>query len=285
MNRGNAHAAPTLTTPSVLRRLLADHGIRLTKTLGQHFLADGNILTRIAETCAVAEGEPVVEVGAGLGTLTLALAPRANPLWAVERDPRLVPLLKAHVAPWPNVRVVESDFRSVQLKDLAPEVTVVGNLPYGITSDVLLKLIRERAVVRRAVLMVQREVGERLNSPPGPKNSRLGMHLNAYYRLSLARRIPATAFFPAPEVDSALMTLYRLPQPRIQAHPDTFETVLAALFATRRKTARNSLSALAARDRVAQVIEELQLPPSIRGEALTVEQVDALARTLLASDR
>ncbi len=284
MDRGKAHGVPALTSPSVLRGLLADFGIRPTKALGQHFLADANILARIAEACAVAQGEEVVEVGAGLGTLTLALAPRADPLWAVERDPRLVPLLKEHVASWPNVRVLEADFRSVRLPDLAPELTLVGNLPYGITSDVLLKTIRERRVVRRAVLMVQREVGERLISPPGSKASRLGAHLNAYFELRLVRRIPASAFFPPPEVDSALITLRRLPRARIQAPPESFEKVLAALFATRRKTARNSLTALADRERVTEAMEHLELPPSIRGEALTVEEVDALTRLLLSSD-
>lgn len=284
MHEDHTHASPVLTAPSVLRRLLDDHGIRLTKALGQHFLADGNILARIIEACDLSHGEPVVEVGAGLGTLTLALASRADPLWAVEKDPRLVPLLKDHVARWPNVRVLASDFRRVRLKDLGTELTVVGNLPYGITSDVLLTLIRERNVVKRGVLMVQRELGERLLSPPGPKISRLGVHLNAYFRLSLVRRIAATAFFPPPEVESVLITADRLPIPRIQAPPDAFETVLAALFATRRKTARNSLAALVCRERVAQILEQLGLPPSVRGEALSVEQVDALAKTLLKSD-
>ncbi len=273
-----------LTSPRTLRSVLSAHGIRLSKALGQHFLADANILARIVDACALHGDEKVVEVGAGVGTLTLALAPHARRLWAVEKDERLIPILQEHVRGSHSVEVVHGDFRRLQLASLGEELVTAGNLPYGITSEVLLKLIRERACVRRAVFMVQREVGERLVQGPGAQASRLGLHLRAYYELSVLRRVPRTVFYPPPEVDSVLLSLQRLSERRISSPPDVFEQVLKALYATRRKTAHNALARLVSRQRAAHALAALDLPPSVRGEALSLEEVDALARELFASE-
>lgn len=272
-----------LTSPNHLRRVLGDHGIRLSRSLGQHFLADANILHRIVEACALEEHEQVVEVGAGVGTLSLALAPLVDRLWAVEKDRRLVPLLREHVGGSDSVTVLHADFLQVELASLGSNLVVVGNLPYGITSETLLKLIRERRHVSRAVLMVQQEVGERLVQAPGARASRLGVHLSAYYQVKKLRRVPRTVFYPPPEVESLLIRLHPLPHSRIRSSPESFEKVLKALFGARRKTAYNALSSLAPREQVMQALSTLGLPPSVRGESLSVEQIDALADMLLRS--
>lgn len=275
---------PQLTSPRVISDLLSAHGIRLSKALGQHFLADANTLAKVVEACALQGREPVVEVGAGVGTLSVALAPHAGRLWAVEKDERLLPILRDHVRGCESVEVVHADFRRVALASFGRDLVIVGNLPYGITSEVLLKLIRERSLVCRSVLMVQREVGERLAQGPGARASRLGIHLSAYYNLEVLRRVPRTVFFPAPEVDSVLLSLHRLPRQRIQSRPEAFEQVLKALFATRRKTACNALAQLVPRRQAERALTALGHSPFVRGESLSVEEVDALARELFRSD-
>jgi len=271
---------PRLTSPSYLRQLLREHDIRLSRSLGQHFLADANILQRIVEACALQGHETVVEVGAGVGTLTTALASHVDTIWAVEKDRRLLPLLREHLHNELSVTILRTDFLALELGSLGNNLVVVGNLPYGITSEVLLKLIRERHCVSRAVLMVQQEVGERLVQRPGARTSRLGVHLSAYYQVDKVRRVPRTAFYPPPEVESLLISLHPLSHSRIRSSPEVFEEVLKALYGARRKTAHNALSSLAPRVQVMQALSSLGLPPSVRGESLTVEQVDALARIL-----
>jgi len=269
-----------LTSPTVLRDLLARHGIRLRSELGQHFLVDENILARILELTEAAGDETAVEVGAGAGTLTCALAPRVRKLLAVEVDRRLIPVLEETTAAHPNVRVIRGDFRELSLASFGKGILLVGNLPYGITSDVLLKLVREREAVERAVFMVQREVGEKLVCPPGPEASRLGVHLRAYFDVKVVRKVPRTVFFPPPEVDSALVRLSRLATPRITAREDWFEWTLAALFASRRKTLRNALAARAPVADVDRLLAEVGLDPRVRGETLTLDALDRLAEAV-----
>lgn len=269
-----------LTSPTVLRDVLARHGVRLRPELGQHFLVDENVLQRIVELAEPRAEETAVEVGAGAGTLTAALAPRVRELVAVEVDRRLLPVLAETTAPYPNVRVLPTDFREVALASLGKDLLVVGNLPYGITSDVLLKLLRERGAVDRGVLMVQREVGEKLVAPPGPGRSRLGVHLQAYFAVELVRKVPRTVFFPPPEVDSALVRIRRLPEPRIRAREEAFERALALVFSARRKTLRRALLAALPAGEVDAVLAGVGLDPQARGEALPLEALDRLALAL-----
>ncbi len=269
-----------LTSPTAVRDLLAQHGIRLRKDLGQHFLVDENVLHRVVEAIGPQPDDVVVEVGAGLGTLTVALAPHVARLYAVEVDPRLVPLLQAHVAPFPHVAVVAADFCALPLAEFGHGLVVVGNLPYGITSEVLLKLVRERVVVARAVFMVQAEVGEKLVAPPGPEASRLGVHLRAYYDVELVRKASRTVFFPPPEVDSVLVRLVRCPQPRITASEAAFERTLGLVFAQRRKTLRRALHNQLPEKDVEEILREAQIDGQTRGEALDLDALDRLAQVL-----
>ncbi len=269
--------AEKLTSPSVLRALLDRHGVRLRSKLGQHLLVDENVLRRIVELAEPRPDETAVEVGAGAGTLTVALAPHVRELLAVEVDRRLIPVLEETTAGYPNVRVVPGDFRELRLSSFRERILVVGNLPYGITSDVLLKLLREREAVDRAVVMVQREVGEKLRAPPGPEASRLGVHLRAYFEVELVRKVPRTVFFPPPEVDSALIRVRKLPQPRIAAPEEAFERMLALVFSGRRKTLRRVLLGQLPAAEVDRILAELGLDPQVRGEALPLEALDRLA--------
>ncbi|MCR4391934.1 MAG: 16S rRNA (adenine(1518)-N(6)/adenine(1519)-N(6))-dimethyltransferase RsmA [Candidatus Acetothermia bacterium] len=271
---------PKLTSPTAVRDLLSSRGIRLRSELGQHFLVDENILGKIVDLTEAQGDEAAVEVGAGVGTLTVALAPRVRTLAAVEVDPRLIPLLREQVASFPNVTVVCADFRALTLQDFGERLLVVGNLPYGITSAVLLKLVREREVMDRAVFMVQREVAEKLVAPPGPEVTRLGVHLRAYYEVEVLRKVPRTVFFPAPEVDSDLIRLRRLPTPRVTAPEEALEWTLAVLFSARRKTLRRALLGRLPAAEVDRLLAELGLDPQVRGEALPLGAMDRLAQAL-----
>lgn len=241
---------------------------------------DENILGKIVDLTEARGNEAAVEVGAGVGTLTVALAPRVRTLAAVEVDPRLIPLLREQVASFPNVTVVRADFRALALQEFGERLLVVGNLPYGITSEVLLKLIREREAVDRAVFMVQREVAEKLVAPPGPEVTRLGVHLRAYYAAEVLRKVPRTVFFPPPEVDSALIWLRQLPTPRVTAPEEALEWTLAVLFSARRKTLRRALLGRVPAAEVDRLLAELGLDPRIRGEALPLGAMDRLAQAL-----
>lgn len=266
-----------LSSPTVLRDLLSRHAVHLRSELGQHFLADENTLARIVEATEAREDETAVEVGAGAGTLTCAVAPRVRKLVAVEVDRRLIPVLEETTAPHPNVQIVCSDFRELSLGSLGRELLLVGNLPYGITSDVLVKVIREREAVGRAVFMVQAEVGEKLVAPPGPEASRLGVHLRAYFDVAVVRKVPRTVFFPPPEVDSALIRLRKLARPRITAPEDAFERTLALVFSSRRKTLRRALLGQLPAAEVDRILAEVGLDPRVRGESLSLETLDRLA--------
>jgi 16S rRNA (adenine1518-N6/adenine1519-N6)-dimethyltransferase len=269
-----------LTSPTVLRDVLTRHGVRLRSELGQHFLADGNTLARILELAEARGDEVAVEVGAGAGTLTCALAPHVRELIAVEVDRRLIPILAETTASHPNVRVLQGDFRKLALSSFGERLLLVGNLPYGITSDVLLKLIREREAVDRALLMVQAEVAEKIVAPPGPEASRLGVHLRAYFETELVRKVPRTVFFPPPEVNSALVRLRLLPRPRITAPEEAWERTLAIIFSGRRKTLRRALLGQLPAPEADRILTELGLDPRVRGEALPLEAVDRLSLAL-----
>lgn len=214
-----------LASPTVFRDVPAWYGVRLRQELGQRFLADANTLRRVVELAAPRGDETAVEAGA----LTVVLAPHVQELVAVEVDRRLIPVLEETSACLPNGRIVHRDFRDVSLPSLGKGFLLVGNLPYGITSDVLLKVLREGQTVDRALFMVQREVGEKLVAPSGPERSRLGVHLQAYFDLAVVRKVLRTVFFLPPKVVSALVRLQKLTQPRITVREDWFERTLAGV--------------------------------------------------------
>ncbi len=269
-----------LTSPSAIREILSRRGIRLKKELGQHFLADGNVLRKILAAIDPKGDEIAVEVGAGIGTLTCALAPRVRRLYAVEIDRRLVSILRDHCTGFSNVQVIPGDFLELPLESLDSGLLVAGNLPYAITSEVLLKLVREREQVSRAVFLIQWEVARKLVAPPGPERSRLGVHLSAYYGLELLFRVPRGAFFPPPEVDGGVVRLVRLAEPRISTPEKVFEEALRVLFSARRKTLRRVLSSRFGREAAEALIAELGLDPGVRAESLPLEALDRIAAWL-----
>jgi len=269
-----------LTSPTRIRQVLSRHGIRLKKELGQHFLADGNVLRKIISAIAPGGDEVAVEVGAGIGTLTCALAPRVGKLYAVELDRRLIPILEENLSGFPNVEIVPGDFLALPLGDFGRRLLVVGNLPYGITGGVFLKLIQERDYVERACFLIQWEVARKLVAPPGRERSRLGVHLSAYFDIEVEFRVSRNCFYPPPEVDGGFVVLRRLLSPRISAPPEAFEEALRVLFSARRKALRRVLSDRLGKEVAEELLGELGLDPKARAESLPLEDLDRIASWL-----
>jgi 16S rRNA (adenine1518-N6/adenine1519-N6)-dimethyltransferase len=284
-----------LTAPSVIARLLQEHGLRLRKALGQHFLCDENVLKKIIAAAELAVSDLVIEPGAGLGTLTLALAARAGRVIAVELDPKLAEVLRANLAASgsTNVEVLQQDFLELDLAGLISarrsisgltQAKVVGNLPYQITSPILEMLLAARGHLTSAVLMVQHELAERLTAPPGPRASALGVQLQAVADVELLAKVPRTVFFPPPEVDSALIRLAFLARPRIEADLEVFSRVVRAAFNLRRKTIKQALirSPFLAleEEAVLLALREAGIDPHRRGESLSLAEFDRLARAV-----
>jgi len=281
-----------LTSPSVVRKILKERGIYPRKRLGQHFLCDENVLGKIVEAAELKRQDRVLEIGAGLGTLTQAIAPRASQVIAVEVDPRLVPILEEQLAGYPNVKVIEGDILRLEWTQLlgGRPAKIMGNLPYGITSPLLERLIRHRELFTMAILLVQLEVAEKLTAPIGTRgSSSLGVVLQAYFKVGRLMRVSRNVFFPRPEVDAALIKLSPFKAPRFQAPEGLFLDVVHAAFGMRRKTILRAL-ALSPRlkltaDEARRLLERAGIEEGRRGETLKLEELDRLAKALYGLER
>jgi 16S rRNA (adenine1518-N6/adenine1519-N6)-dimethyltransferase len=271
-----------LLTPPRIRDLLAGHELRPAKALGQHYLADPNTARKVARLAGVGPGETVLEVGPGLGSLTLALREAGAAVVAVEADPRLLPALAEVLGDDPLVRVELADALRVDLAALAPEARrLVANLPYNIAATLVLKVLAESPAIAQLVVMVQREVGERLAAAPGSPayggpSAKLAAMATARVLAPVSRRV----FVPEPHVDSVLLGVTRRRHPAA-AGVDQAELarVIDAAFAQRRKTLRNALRGLGLD---AAGVEELGRRAGVdlgqRAEQLDVAAFAALAQ-------
>jgi 16S rRNA (adenine1518-N6/adenine1519-N6)-dimethyltransferase len=236
-----------LLTPGRVRELLARHELRPSKALGQHYLADPNTARKVARLGGAGPGETVLEVGPGLGSLTLALREAGAEVVAVEADPRLLPALAEVLGDDPGVRVELGDALRVDLAALAPTARrLVANLPYSIAAGLVLKVLAEAPAVDHQVVMVQREVGERLAAPPGSPaygapSAKLAAQATARILAPVSRRV----FMPEPHVDSVLLGVTRRRHPATEGlEVAELGRVIDAAFGQRRKTLRNALRSL-----------------------------------------
>jgi 16S rRNA (adenine1518-N6/adenine1519-N6)-dimethyltransferase len=268
------------------RELLDRYGLRAKKGWGQNFLGDESILDGIAALAVREPGETVIEIGAGLGHLTARLLARGARVVAVERDRDMARVLRGELGD--RIRLEEADAARLDVRALAgPGPTaVVGNIPYHLTSPILFRLLDQAGAVSRAVLLVQREVAERLAARPGTKAwGLLSVLLQQCASVRMARVVPAGAFHPRPKVDSAVLVVEF--GARRPASPDAarFRRLVKAGFGQRRKTLRNSLEAahLAPRQALAGALAAAGVDASRRGETLTVDEWEVLDRALGAA--
>jgi 16S rRNA (adenine1518-N6/adenine1519-N6)-dimethyltransferase len=266
-----------VSAPSeILRR----HGLRPKKEWGQNFLGDERILRDLAALARLGPGDQVVELGAGLGHFTRMLASTGARVLAVERDRELAPILRAEL---PGVEVVEADAKTFDLQAVAQRaggpVVLCGNLPYHLSSPIIFHLLDQRTAVKRAVLLLQREVAERIAAEPGGRDygllSVLVQHV-ADARIGLS--VPRHAFTPPPEVESCALVLEMLPQPRGAVKDEQrFRTLVKAAFSQRRKTLWNAIKPMPG---AREALVAAGIDPQRRGETLSVEEFAAVERAL-----
>lgn len=270
-------------------QILRRHGLRPKKAWGQNFLGGDKHLAAIAAACRIDEGDTVVELGAGLGHLTHHLARSGARVVAVERDRELVPILREELAAYPKVELLEANAATIDLSAIAAEASgkliVVGNLPYHLSTEILFHVEAQREAVARMVFLLQQEVTERIAAAPGSKTyGILSVLLQLYADVDVPHRVPAGAFTPPPEVESAVIRLELRDQPRAEPGSEPlFREVVRGAFAQRRKTLLNSLKGakVAAAVVLQGALDAAGIDGSRRAETLSVEEFAALSRALL----
>lgn len=259
--------------------MLRRHGLTAKRAFSQNFLVARSVVERIAGALAPRAGELTVELGPGLGTLTAALVRAGARVLAIERDRDMLAVLREELRGVEGLELREGDAATVDLGALAAEhgpVAVVGNLPYAITGAILRNLVEQRASLSRAVVMVQREVRDRLIAQPSTKAyGGLTVFVQAAFDVDPVLRVPAGAFHPPPKVESAVVRLVPRAVPRAE-ETEAFREVVHAAFGARRKTLRNALKQIGAE----AALERAGIDGGRRGETLSVEELAALAEAL-----
>ena len=279
---------------SVTKAVLERHGFTFKKSFGQNFLTDTNILQKIVDTAEIDDQVNVIEIGPGIGALTEFLAERAAEVMAFEIDHRLVPILADTLRDFDNVTVVNEDILKVDLaqhiqnfKNPELPIKVVANLPYYITTPILMHLIESGIPFSEFVVMMQKEVADRISAQPNTKAyGSLSIAVQYYMTAKVAFIVPRTVFVPAPNVDSAILKMVRRPEPAVAVEDESFFfKVSKASFTHRRKTLWNNLTgyfgkAEEVKDKLTKALDQAGLSPSVRGEALSLAEFASLADAL-----
>ncbi len=281
-----------VTSPSYVARMMKERGLAAKKGLGQNFLVDRNIVGRILENAALDGESWVLEIGPGLGALTGPLAERAAQVVAVEIDRELAAVLREVLA-HPRIAIVEGDALEMDWRELLEDMgwrgqplSLVANLPYYITSPLIMKALESGLPFTSIVVMVQKEVAERMLAAPGSKDyGVLSLAVQYYAEGSLVMKVPRTVFLPAPKVDSAVVRLLPRP-PKVSAPRKELFQVIRAAFQQRRKTLRNALKALTVEwglglEQLDGALARCGLEPGVRGERLSLEEYSQLTEELL----
>ena len=289
-----------LGTPSATAAVIEKYQFNFQKRYGQNFLIDTNILKKIIEEAGVTKEDCVVEIGPGIGTMTQYLAESAREVVAVEIDKNLIPILKDTLSEYDNVTVINEDILKVDLRKLAEEknngrpVKIVANLPYYITTPIIMGLFENQVPLSSITIMVQKEVADRMQVGPGTKDyGALSLAVQYYARPEIVLQVPPACFMPRPGVGSAVIRLTKHEQPPVQAKDEKkLFAVIRAAFGQRRKTLANALTngfcyeaesgktQRVTRQQVYDVLEQMELSRTIRGEALTLEQFAELSDLL-----
>ena len=278
-----------LSDIGTIREILSRHGFTFSKALGQNFLINPSVCPRMAELSGAAEGVGVIEIGPGIGVLTNELCQRAEKVVAVELDKRLLPVLSETLAEYDNFKVVNADVLELDLNKLIAEefagtdVVVCANLPYYITSPVIMKLLEDKLPVKAITVMVQKEAAQRICAPVGSRESgAVTVSVNYYAEPELLFHVSAGSFMPAPKVDSAVMRLNVREKPPVDVDEALFFRAVKAAFSQRRKVIANSLSAGLGTDKasVNALLERSGIPANARAEQLSLNDFAAIAAAL-----
>ena len=278
-----------LSDIGTIKDILSRHGFTFSKALGQNFLINPSVCPRMASCSGAGKGVGVIEVGPGIGVLTNELCQLADKVVAVELDKRLLPVLDETLAEYDNIKVVNADVLELDLNQLIKdefeglEVVVCANLPYYITSPVIMKLLEDRLPISAITVMVQKEAAQRICAEVGSRMSgAVTVSVNYYAKPQMLFGVSAGSFMPAPKGDSEVIRLDILKEPPVQADEGLFFAVVRAAFSQRRKVISNSLSAGLgkSKEEILAVLEAANVPPTARAEKLSLEDFAAIANAI-----
>lgn len=279
-----------LTDIGTIKDILSRHGFHFSKALGQNFIVNPSVCPRMAEESEIDENCGVIEIGAGIGVLTAELAKRARKVVCVELDTRLLPILDETLADFDNIEIINQDVLKTDLAALIKEkfdgmpVYVCANLPYYITSPVIMALLESRLPIEAVTVMVQKEAAQRICAPVGSRLSgAVTVAVDYYASAHKLFDVSAGSFMPAPKVDSCVIRMDIRKQPEIETGDEKlFFRIVHAAFGQRRKTASNSISAGSGipKDIVIKAIEECGFEPSVRAESLNMQDLAALCKKI-----
>ena len=280
-----------LSSPGTVRAIRDKYGLQPTKSLGQNFITDRNVLEQIVEGAGIGCEDLVIEIGPGIGVLTAELAEKAAFVTAVELDSRLIPVLGETLAGYSNIRILNADILETDITQIIEEssaenlfagkVHIVGNLPYYITTPIIMKLLEDQVPADSITVMMQKEVADRIRSGPGNRTyGAISVAVQYYCSVTKIIDVPKEAFVPRPKVESTVLRLEPLKEKQIDVNDEKmFLRCVKAGFAQRRKTLLNSLSSAGGtdKDRVREILETAGIDPGRRAESLTVEEFGRIA--------
>ena len=279
-----------LSSHQATKEVVQKHNFKFSKSLGQNFLIDTNVIDRILEGARVKEGDYVIEVGPGIGTLTKEMGRSAEKVVAIEIEKTLIPILEETLEDFPNIEVINQDILKVNVQELVKEklnggpVKLVANLPYYITTPIVMKFLEEDIPVTDIVVMVQKEVADRMNAKPNTKDyGALSVAVQYYCDTEIVAKAPRHMFMPQPNVDSTVIGLHvREEQIYHVDNEDIFFKTVKASFGQRRKTLLNSLGGLGflSKDQIKEALKEANIDEKRRGETLSIEEFASLSNAV-----
>ncbi|MDM8101459.1 MULTISPECIES: 16S rRNA (adenine(1518)-N(6)/adenine(1519)-N(6))-dimethyltransferase RsmA [Oceanobacillus] len=282
-----------IATPSRTKELLNKYSFAFKKSLGQNFLIDVNVLENIIHQAGITKETGAIEIGPGMGALTEQLAIHADKVVAFEIDQRLLPILEETLADYDNVEIIHHDILKANVEEViqthfeeGQDIHVVANLPYYITTPILMKLVRDQLPVTSLTVMIQKEVADRMAAVPNTKSyGSLSIAVQYYTEASVVLNVPKQVFMPQPNVDSSVLKLVMRKEPPVQVdNVDFFFELIQASFAQRRKTLRNNLNRFLqdkfAKQQIETFLENAAIDGGRRGETLTMEEFASLANVI-----
>lgn len=277
-----------LYSPKRIKQVMAAHGLRFNKNLGQNFLIDGNLVRKIADAAELSDRDTVIEIGPGIGTLTEEILLRSKKVIAVEIDNQLIPVLQKQFADRDNFILVHEDAMKVDFRQLIEDhaeggpVKIVANLPYYITTPILSRLLTEGYPITCCTVMVQQEVADRIMARPSTKEyGSLTLFVQCFARANLVVRAPKEVFMPQPKVDSTVVKLDFLASPPVEKVA-VLTNLIQVAFQQRRKTILNSLAVVAGQDKkvLSAILSDLSIPATARPENLSLDDFIAISKSL-----
>lgn len=280
-----------ISSPKNIREIINKYGFRFSKSLGQNFLIDKNILEKIVEIAEITKKDCVIEVGPGIGSLTRYIAEAAKFVVAIEIDKALIPILKDTLKEYSNIEIINKDILKIDLHKLIEEkfqnqtVKVVANLPYYATTPIIMKFLEERIPVESLTVMVQKEVAQRMQAKPGTKDyGSLSIAVQYYTNPGILLRVSPSVFIPQPNVESAVVKLEVLKEPKVYVQrEDLFFALIRDAFGKRRKTILNALSTgdlKLDRNLLKKILDKSDIEENRRGETLSIEEYALLSNNL-----